>query len=214
MAVYKILRYPHVLLRKKSSPVEKFTTDLKTFVSSMIETMRAFNGIGLAAPQVGIPKRILIVDVEPYFSDESLKDWHGTVKITTDGQESALAFPMILVNPVIARHEGEVNFPYDGCLSFPGVDAGVTSRHRFIELHAKDAEERDIKIECDGIMSICLQHEIDHLEGVLYVDRVQDKRTEKEVVSQIADFDQDAKERKRLKKLKAIDARVEKFTFL
>jgi len=214
MPVYKILHYPHVLLRKQSTPVEKFTPDLKAFAAGMVETMNAFEGIGLAAPQVGILKRMIVVDVSPYLENPQLKDWHGTYSFSVEGQTRELASPLILVNPEIASQSEEIDFPFDGCLSFPGVDRGQTTRWKTIVLEAKDPEGRLIRIETDGILSICLQHEMDHLNGVLFIDRVQGQVSENEVLADIDDHESDASTRRKMKKLKCIDARAEKFDFL
>jgi peptide deformylase len=214
MPVYKILHYPHVLLRKPSTPVEKFTPSLKAFAAGMVETMNAFEGIGLAAPQVGILKRLIIVDVRPYLENPQLKDWHGTYSYSVDGQKQNLPSPMILVNPEIVAKQNEISFPFDGCLSFPGVDRGQTTRWKNIEMHAKDLDGKSIRIECDGIMSICLQHEMDHLEGVLFIDRVQGQVNENDVMADIEDHENEAGTRRKMKKLKLVDARAEKFDFL
>ena len=213
MSVYRILHYPHVLLRKKSLPVVSFGPDLKTFAERMTSTMYAFEGIGLAAPQVGILRRFVVVDVKTYLESEDLKDWHGTISLTIDGKAMPLAFPLSLVNPEIVRHEGEVEFPFDGCLSFPGVSKGGTRRHKFIELHAKTVDGKPIILACDGIMSICLQHELDHLEGVLFIDHLKESADEDEVVEEIHDAEDDLATRKKLRKLKLVDARNEKFSF-
>jgi peptide deformylase len=214
MAVYKILHYPHILLRKPSTAVEKFTPALKTFTQNMIETMNAFEGIGLAAPQVGILKRVIIVDVRPYLENPQLKDWHGTISYSSDGQKKELPSPMILVNPEIVNKDTEISFPFDGCLSFPGVDRGQTTRWKNIVLEAKDPDGKSIRIESDGILSICLQHEMDHLEGVLFIDRVQGKVNENDVAADIEDHEEDAATRRKMKKLKLVDARAEKFDFI
>jgi peptide deformylase len=214
MPVFKVLHFPHVLLRKPSTPVEKFTPGLKQFAADMIETMNAYEGIGLAAPQVGILKRLIVVDVRPYFENTALKEWHGTYTYTLDGKSTELPSPIILVNPAIVSKTEEITFPYDGCLSFPGVERGQTTRWKNIVLEAKDTEGRAIRIESDGILSICLQHEMDHLEGVLFIDRVQGKVSEDEVVADIEDHDNDASTRRRLKKMKLIDARAQKLDFL
>jgi peptide deformylase len=210
MAVYRILHYPHVLLRKKSLPVECFTPELAAFASNMTNTMYAFEGIGLAAPQVGILKRLIVVDIKSYLESEELKDWHGTISYSVDGVETPLGFPLTLVNPTIAKAEGEVEFPFDGCLSFPGVSKGGTRRHKSIELHARTVDDKAIVISCDGIMSICLQHELDHLEGVLFIDHLKSGADEDEVIEEIHDSEDDPATRKKLKKLKLVDARNEK----
>ena len=214
MSVYKILKYPHVLLRKKSTPVEKFTPDLKKFSEAMVDTMYAYEGIGLAAPQVGILKRFIVVDISHYLDSADLKDWHGTVELKVDGKVAPLKFPLVLVNPHVAKSEGEVDFPYDGCLSFPGVQKGATARAKWIELRAQSVDGHDIVIACDGIMSICLQHELDHLEGVLFIDHLKSEADTQEVIAEIEEAEDDPAWRKKLKKLKLVDARNERFTFL
>ncbi|MEN9825848.1 MAG: peptide deformylase, partial [Pseudomonadota bacterium] len=214
MPVYKILHYPHVLLRKPSTPVERFTPGLRAFADGMVETMNAFEGIGLAAPQVGVLKRLIIVDVRPYLENSQLKDWHGNYTYSLDGKPTELPSPMILVNPEIVKKETEINFPFDGCLSFPGVERGATKRWKDIVLEAKDTSGKNIRIECDGIMSICLQHEMDHLEGVLFIDRVQGQVNENDVVADIEDHESEAGVRRKMKKLKLVDARSEKLDFL
>jgi peptide deformylase len=214
MAVYKVLHFPHVLLRKKSSPVERFTSGLKQFTADMVETMYAYEGIGLAAPQVGVLKRIIVVDVRPYLENSALKDWHGTHIYTVDGKAETLPSPLVLINPEITKKDQEINFPFDGCLSFPGVDRGQTSRWKDIVLEARDPDGRAIRIEGDGILSICLQHEMDHLEGVLFIDRAQEKISDAEVVADIEDHENDTATRRRMKKMKLVDARSEKLDFL
>jgi|GEM_PF-17692 len=214
MPLYKVLNYPHVLLRKKSHPVEKFTPDLKKFAEAMSDTMYAYEGIGLAAPQVGILKRFIVVDVSHYLENTDLKDWHGSIEVKLDGKVAPLKFPLWLVNPVVAKSEGEVDFPHDGCLSLPGVSKGGTKRAKWIELRAQTVDGQDLVISCDGIMSICLQHELDHLEGVLFIDHLATPAETQEVIAEIEDAQDDPAWRKKLKKLKLVDARNERFTFL
>lgn len=215
MAVYKILKYPHVLLRKKSTPVEKFTSDLKVFADGMISTMNAFEGIGLAAPQVGILKRVIVMDITPYLENPDVADWHGKIAVKVNDKSVPLKFPLTLVNPEIVQREGETDFPFDGCLSFPGVDRGQTKRAKFVKLEALDAEQNKITIECDGIMSICIQHEIDHLEGVLFIDRLRETApSEKVIVEEIKEYESESSYKKALKKLNPVDARDSNFQFV
>lgn len=214
MSVYKILKYPHVLLRKKSTPIEKFTPDLKEFTEGLVKTMNAFEGIGLAAAQVGILKRVFVLDIEAYLSNPDVKEWHGSYTLKVDGKETPMTFPFSFINPEIVKSEGEVSFPYDGCLSFPGVDRGDSTRLKFIEVHSKTLEGKDVILQCDGIMSICIQHELDHLNGILFIDRLQNKVNEKEIVADIHDFEDSSEYRKALKKIAPTDARATKFGFL
>jgi peptide deformylase len=214
MSVFKVLHYPHVLLRKPSTPVETFTAGLKQFAADMVETMNAHEGIGLAAPQVGILKRIIVVDVRPYLENDSLKEWHGRSECSVNGAVCELPSPIVLVNPTLTKTDNEITFPFDGCLSLPGLDRGQTTRWKDIVLEAKGIEGESIRIACDGILSICLQHEMDHLEGVLFIDRVQGKVDPNEVSADIDDYENDPATRRRMKKMKLVDARSMKLDFL
>jgi peptide deformylase len=214
MTIYNILHYPHVLLKMKSTDVTNFSSDLKLFVENMIETMYAFEGIGLAAPQVGILKRIIIVDVKPYLERPELKAWHGSIEMTLEGEKVDITFPVALVNPKIVFTEGEITFPFDGCLSLPGLERGLTNRYKKIEVEAYSVNQEKIKITAEGIMSICLQHELDHLEGIVFIERAVKPIPKDLVIEEIKAFESEPDVRKRLKKLKAIDARKQKFLFL
>lgn len=214
MTIYKVLKYPHMLLRKKSTPVKAFTPDLTHFTKNMIATMNAHEGIGLAAPQVGILKRILVVDIDAYLQNPEVKEWHGEVKFQLNGSQAPLNFPLILINPEVIKSEGEVDFPFDGCLSFPGVSRGTTKRLKWIELTAKNEIGQTVNIQCNGIMSICLQHEMDHLEGILFIDQLNKKMDGDDVLAEISDYDDDPTARRHLKKLHSVDAQKEKFGFL
>lgn len=214
MTVFKILKYPHVLLRKKSTVVEKFSPDLKPFTENMISTMNAFEGIGLAAPQVGVLKRIIVMDISPYLENKDVADWHGSITYSVEGKEMPVKFPLVFVNPEIVKREGENEFPFDGCLSFPGVERGETKRAKYIEVEARDSENKKIHLKCDGIMSICVQHEIDHLDGVLFIDRLNTSVNEKEIVEEIKDYESDSAHKKAMKKLSPLDARDAQYQFL
>ena len=175
--------------------------------------MLAFDGIGLAAPQVGIMKRIIVIDD---IRESRLKDWHGSFTVKVDGKVISPdeVFPLKLINPYLAKTEETVEFPYDGCLSFPGVERAITSRHKSIVLHAKTVLQEQIEIECDGLLSICLQHELDHLDGIFFIDRSVREIEEDIVVEDIKAFENDPEYRKMIKKLKPVDARSQKFGFV
>ena len=142
-----ILYVPAPVLRAKAKPVEP-TDDIRALSEKMLATMYAAPGIGLAAPQVGEAKRLVVLDVSP---------------------KDAPPNPMVLVNPeVIARSE-ELATREEGCLSLPGMYADVTRPFRVrVRYQALDGSRQEI--EGDGLLSACLQHEIDHLNGVLFVD--------------------------------------------
>ncbi|MBP8718563.1 MAG: peptide deformylase [Atribacterota bacterium] len=145
MAVLKLQKYGSPLLREKAMPVNKVDDEIRELVNDMIETMYAEGGVGLAAPQVGISKRIIVIDNE---------------------EKEVL----VLINPVIVKREGEVK-EEEGCLSIPGVYSPVR-RSSLITVEALDLNEKKIQITKEGFLAIVLQHEIDHLDGYLFIDRI------------------------------------------
>jgi peptide deformylase len=147
--MYKIVTYGNPILEKVSCEV-KSIKEIQINIPEFIETMYVKDGVGLAAPQVGINQRIIAVD-------------------PTRGQiKSEL---QILINPVITEKSDEMMTGKEGCLSFPGLDAEVL-RHKKITVSALDAEGREQIIEAEGYKARILQHEIDHLDGILLVDRM------------------------------------------
>jgi len=153
MAIRPIIEAPDPLLRQISSPVEAITPEMQTLIDDMFETMYAAPGIGLAAIQVGVPKRILVIDLQ-------------------DPEEEGgepVRKPMVFINPEILR-SSETERPYnEGCLSVPDQYAEVerpdSIRARWLDRDGKVHEE-----ELEGMLATCLQHEMDHLEGVLFID--------------------------------------------
>jgi peptide deformylase len=155
MAVRPILEAPDPVLRQISSPVEAITPEVQALIDDMFETMYAAPGIGLAAIQVGVPSRILVIDLQDPEEE--------------DGEP--VRNPMTFINPEILR-SAETIVPYqEGCLSVPDQYAEVerpdSIRARWLDRDGKVHEE-----ELDGLLATCLQHEIDHLEGVLFIDHL------------------------------------------
>lgn len=145
MALRDIKHYKYdEILRKKSRPVEKIDEKIKTLIKDMVETMRDAEGVGLAAPQVGILKRLVIVDIG-------------------QGLE-------VLINPTFVSESGE-NIDYEGCLSVPGM-RGKVKRPDKVVVEALDENGNLRQIEAQGYMARALCHEIDHLDGILYIDKV------------------------------------------
>lgn len=163
--VMKILTFPDPILREISKPVEEFGAEMKKLTEDMIETMYAANGIGLAAPQVGVLKRVVVIDTRP--KDEKGKRYKYEEMTEL---EAAVPQPLILINPEIVKGEGKTTFD-EGCLSVPGYYETV-SRYNYIEMKAQDAEGKEYIIKTDGLLAICMQHELDHLEGKLFIDRL------------------------------------------
>lgn len=145
MTVLKLQKYGSPVLREKAMPVSKVDNEVRELVENMIETMYAEGGVGLAAPQVGVSKKIIVIDIEE----------KGVI---------------VLINPVIIKREGETK-EEEGCLSVPGVYSTVR-RSSTITVEALDLDENKIRITQEGFLAIALQHEIDHLEGYLFIDRL------------------------------------------
>lgn len=145
MAHLAILEYPDPRLRIRAEPVTEFDAQLRQLVADMLETMYAAPGIGLAATQVNVHRRVLVVDV----SEERNE-------------------PCCLVNPEILSAEGQVSYE-EGCLSVPDVFETVDRAER-IRVRARNEHGEPVELETEGLLAICIQHEMDHLEGKLFVD--------------------------------------------
>jgi peptide deformylase len=145
MAILKLHKYGSPILREKAIPVARVDDEIRELAENMIETMYAEGGVGLAAPQVGISKKIIVIDTEE----------QGVI---------------VLVNPEIVKREGKTK-EEEGCLSVPGIYSPV-KRSYSITVEALDLEEKKIRITQEGFLAIALQHEIDHLEGYLFIDRL------------------------------------------
>ena len=160
MAVLPIIIAPDPRLKRKAEPVAKVDAATRRILDDMLETMHAANGIGLAAPQVGILKRLIVVDIARKPRDRA-RGAHDDEK------------PMRLrmANPEIVWASEEIEPRNEGCLSFPEQFAEVR-RPSKVRVRYLDHENEIRELEADGLLSVCVQHEMDHLEGVLLVDRV------------------------------------------
>lgn len=156
MALLEILKFPDPRLADKSVPVETVDDDIRQLIDDMFETMYDAEGVGLAAPQVGITKRIIVVDC-------------GARDIEEERPLSPVE-PVAIVNPVVEDGIGKIMWE-EGCLSVPGYTDEV-ARAAEVVVTGLDRDGKPMRIEADGLLAVCLQHEIDHLEGVLFVDRL------------------------------------------
>ncbi|MEM8606315.1 MAG: peptide deformylase [Myxococcota bacterium] len=145
-----ILAYPDKRLRNPGLEVTEFDEELQTLIEDMAETMYAAPGVGLAATQIGVPKRLFIVDVA-----------------SGDDEPSDLR---VFINPEIVEAEGDTTFN-EGCLSFPGVHEEIDRAER-VKVRALDRHGEPFELEADGLLAIAIQHENDHLEGKLMIDRL------------------------------------------
>lgn len=169
MAIREIIEAPDPLLKQVSRPVETFDDELKTLVADMFETMYEAPGIGLAAVQVGVPLRVLVIDLQPEDPDAEPEVCdHGGHEHTHQPHKLE---PRVFINPEVLEASEEHSIYNEGCLSVPEIYAEVERpariRARWQDLDGKVHEE-----EMDGLMATCLQHEMDHLEGVLFIDHL------------------------------------------
>jgi len=156
MAVLPIRIYPDPVLRVRCAEVESFDTELKKLAQSMLETMHAAPGIGLAASQVGIERRLAVVDITAGESAEAIH---------------------VFVNPEIVESSGQ-DIDEEGCLSIPGITEKV-NRPGVVKVRAQDLDGKSFETEADGLFARAICHEIDHLNGVLFVDRLVGLRKER-----------------------------------
>jgi peptide deformylase len=146
MALLPILCYPDPKLNTVAKPVQTVDTRIKTLISDMLETMHEAKGIGLAATQVDVHERLIVMDVSEGHDD-----------------------PLVLINPKVLWTSPETHLNEEGCLSVPGIYDGVL-RHDAIKLEAQDGDGQLRLIEADGLMAMCIQHEMDHLMGKVFVE--------------------------------------------
>jgi len=164
MALLEVLKFPDPRLRKMSKPVDNVTEELVQFSKDMLETMYDFKGIGLAAPQVARLDRLIVIDTRRKGDD----DRYNLDDMTE--LEKSVEQPLVVFNPVITFKEGKTTYD-EGCLSIPSYYETV-ERFQLIELEGLNQKGEKIKFKTDGLLSICIQHEIDHLDGKLFIDRL------------------------------------------
>jgi len=152
MAVLPVVMYPDSRLQAKCKKISQLDGRLQKLVDDMIETMRAAHGVGLAAPQVGVPLRLFVAELaEDYESPHAGRTF-------------------VLYNPEIVKASGEYE-PEEGCLSIPGWVANV-KRAEAVTVKGRDRHGKEVRVKADGLLGQAFQHEIDHLDGVLFIDRV------------------------------------------
>jgi peptide deformylase len=164
MTLREIVTLPEPVLRRKAKPITKFDKDLQTLIDDMIETMREAPGVGLAAPQVNVSQQLAVIE---YAEDEDDEDE------TEDAEENPKpAKPkqlFVIINPEIVKTSEEKVNGIEGCLSIPGL-VGEVERHEAIQVKALNRYGKPVKLKVDGWLARIFQHEIDHLNGVLFTD--------------------------------------------
>lgn len=170
--ILKVVKYGEPVLRKKGARVESITPDIKKLVSDMFETMYEHKGVGLAAQQVGHALQLTVVDVR------GVKDRPSSLELKGKEADVAEFMPLVLINPELTM-VGELAAGPEGCLSFPEVFAEIT-RPEFVDVKALDEKGKPIEFRAGGLLSRAIQHETDHLNGILFIDRM-DKKTKEEL---------------------------------
>ena len=149
MTILDICTYPEKILRERAKPITNIDEEITRLADHMAQIMYNAPGIGLAANQVGVPKRLLVADISPQIPESDL---------------------IVLANPEIIAAEGELTIE-EGCLSVPDYQAEV-KRHERVTVRGLDIHGEEVEIEAEGLLAVVLQHEIDHLNGVLFIDRI------------------------------------------
>ena len=170
--VLPLTYFGNPILRQKGEPVLEITPELEKFIKDMFDTMEKHRGIGLASQQVGRPIQLTVIDIRP------VEDRPSTLELNGDEADPNSIMPLVLLNPIIEPLAPEVSGP-EGCLSFPEI-YGDVSRPEKIRVKALNERNEPIEFVCGGLLARCVQHETDHLHGILFTDRM-DRDTKAEL---------------------------------
>ena len=182
--VLPIVMYGTPVLRQKGAKVEAVTPTIKKLIADMFETMYAYKGIGLAAQQVGVPIQLTVIDVR------GATDRPSSLEIKGEPAEVATIMPLVLINPEITP-VGQPVAGAEGCLSFPEIFADIT-RPDAVDIKALNGEGQPLEFRCGGLLARAAQHETDHLQGILFIDRM-DKKTKEELRPDLEDLQAETK---------------------
>lgn len=164
MAKLDIITYPNPILKKMSTDIEQVNDEIATLAKDMLETMYDAPGVGLAAPQIGKNIRMIVIDTRH-------KDENGEfVEEDLTDLEKDIPFPLILINPVVTKKEGKIKWE-EGCLSVPGYTEQV-ERAAYVEVEALNEKGEKLFLKADSLTGVCIQHEIDHLDGKVFIERL------------------------------------------
>ena len=162
--VLEIVKYGHPALRQKGTQVTKIDAKIRKLAEDMLETMEDANGVGLAAQQVGVPIQLAVIDVA------GVEDRPSTLSIGGKEVNVDEHMPLILLNPELEL-DSEREDGLEGCLSFPEITAEIP-RSPKVKVRAKNLEGKELSFEATGLLARALQHEVDHLQGILFIDRM------------------------------------------
>jgi peptide deformylase len=174
--ILPVVKYGHPVLRQRGARIEKITPEIKKLIEDMLETMHASKGVGLAAQQIGQALLLTVIDVR------DVKDRPSSLELDGKPADVNGFMPLVLINPEI-RPFGEFVTGGEGCLSFPEI-FGEIARPESVEVKALDEKLKPVEFRCGGLLSRAVQHEMDHLNGILFIDRM-DKATKEELRPQL-----------------------------
>lgn len=177
--ILEIVKYGSPVLRKKGERIENITPEIKKLIADMFETMTANHGVGLAAQQVGVAKQLTVIDVR------EITDRPSTLELDGQPADVASIMPLVLINPEITP-AGDPVKGGEGCLSFPEIFAEI-ARPGTVEVKALNAKGKPVSFRCGGLLARAVQHETDHLHGILFIDRM-DKKTKAELQPELDDL--------------------------
>ena len=186
--ILEIVKYGSPVLRQKGVRIESITPEIKKLIADMFETMEENHGVGLAAQQVGVAKQLTVIDVR------AVTDRPSTLEL--DGQPADVnsLMPLVLINPEVTPI-GEPVKAGEGCLSFPEIYAEI-SRPESVDVQALDAKGKPISFRCGGLLARAVQHETDHLNGLLFIDRME-KKTKLELQPELDELQAETKAAKK-----------------
>jgi len=168
--ILPVVKYGHPVLRQKGAAIEKITPEIKKLIADMFETMRGKNGVGLAAQQVGRALQLTVIDVR------EAKDRPSTLELKGKPADVNEFMPLVLINPEI-KPVGEPVTSGEGCLSFPEIFAEI-SRPESVDVKALNEKLKPVEFRAGGLLARAVQHEADHLNGILFIDRMERKKKE------------------------------------
>ena len=174
MPLRPVLQFPDKRLLGRSQEISEITDEIRELASDMCDVMYDEPGIGLAAPQVGEAIRLIVVDT----------DWT---------EEDAGKSPLVLMNPELSEHDGKILWK-EGCLSVPDLEAEVERAERVL-LRAQDLDGKEVEIHAEGLQAVCFQHEVDHLDGTLFIDRISRLKRTRYVLKRKKQLKREAEER-------------------
>jgi peptide deformylase len=167
-----VVKYGSPVLRKKGARIDEVTPAIKKLIADMFETMYAYRGIGLAAQQVGLALQLTVLDVR------GVSDRPSSLEIAGEPVDVHASMPLVLINPELTPVGKSVSGP-EGCLSFPEIFADIT-RPDVVDVKALDRDGRPVEFRCGGLLARAVQHETDHLYGILFIDRM-DRQTKEQL---------------------------------